>query len=279
MSSLLHNLKRINWIAFLSLWTFTLLVFFAVAIPTWQAQRSLDEPMLISGYALFACIIFLGLFKVRKHLSMLPLIPARFWFSMHSMGGVLAILLYLLHVDHWWPDSGYVQLIAALMIAVTITGVLGYLLEKIYPARLTQRGSEVLFDKIPDACHQIRMEVERILFEEIKETGSDTLSRHYMESMHWYFQRPRYIWSHLSGGRKADYWLKQQFIIVNRYLNDSEKVYSKQLEELAYKKHDLDYQYAVQSLLKRWLLLHVPLSAMLLIMSFWHLLLVNIYSV
>ncbi len=212
MNYLLHRLKRLNWMAILSLWAFAAVVFFLVAIPTWQAQSTLGKPMIISGYSLFACIVFLGLFKVRKHLSMLPLIPARYWFSMHSIVGILAIFLYLLHVDHWWPDGGYVQFLAVLMIAVTLTGVLGYALEKIYPARLTHKGSEILYDKIPDACYQIRMEVEKVLFAEIEATGSDTLSRYYMESMEWYFQRPRYAWSHISGGRKPDYWLKQQFI-------------------------------------------------------------------
>jgi branched-subunit amino acid ABC-type transport system permease component len=197
---------------------------------------------------------------------------------MHSMVGVLALLLYVLHVDHWWPDSGYVQLLAALMLAVTITGFIGYLIEKIYPRRLTHKGDDILFETIPDACYQIRMEVENLLFTQIRETGSDTLSRHYMESMDWYFQRPRFIWSHLSGGRKADYWLKQQFATVNRYLNQAELEYSQQLEILANKKQGLDYQYTVQGIIKLWLLVHVPLSVMLLVMSLWHLLLVNIYS-
>jgi hypothetical protein len=122
------------------------------------------------------------------------------------------------------------------------------------------------------------MEVENLLFSQIRETGSDTLSRHYMESMDWYFQRPRFIWSHLSGGRKADYWLKQQFATVNRYLSQAELEYSQQLEILANKKQGLDYQYTVQGIIKLWLLVHVPLSVMLLVMSLWHLLLVNIYS-
>lgn len=279
MSELLRGLRRINWISVLFLSTFALLIYFAVAVPTWQAEKTLGEPALISGYSLFACIVFLGLFKVRKHLSMLPLLPARFWFSLHSTIGVLAFLLYLLHVDHWWPSSGYVRLLAALMLAVTVSGFFGYLIEKIFPRRLTQKGAEVIFEIIPDACFQIRTEVDKLLFAQIRETGSDTLSRHYMESMDWYFRRPCFIWSHLTGGRRADDWLKQQFAIVNRHLNDAENTYSRQLEQLAYKKLDLDYQYTIQSLIKYWLLLHVPLSAMLILVSLWHLLLVNIYSV
>lgn len=279
MNELLRAIKKMSWSTVLPLWGFASLLFVFVAVPAWQSERTLGMPSLITGYSLFACIVFLSLFKVRKHLSMLPLIPAKFWFSMHSMIGVLALCLYLLHVDHWWPNSGYVQFLAALMLAVTFTGFIGYALEKTFPARLTQKGSEVIFENIPDACYQIRTEAKSVLFSGIKDTGSDSLSRYYMEAMDWYFQRPRFLWSHLSGGRKGDYWIKQQFLIINRHLSDSEKIYSQQLEKLAYKKHDIDFQYSVQGLLKLWLLLHVPLSVMLILMSLWHLLLVNIYAV
>ena len=79
------------------------------------------------------------------------------------------------------------------------------------------------------------------------------------------------------GGRSAGYWLSQQFVTVNRYLDENEKGYSAQLEKLARKKLDIDFNYTVQGIMKIWLLLHVPLSAALILMSLWHLLLVNIY--
>lgn len=275
----LNRLKRVNWLSIISLWMVALLLFFTVAYFARQSELMLGQPTLVTGYSLFSCIIFLGLFKIRKHLSMLPLVPARFWFSMHSMIGVLAVLLYFLHVDSWWPDSGYEQLLAALMIAVSLSGILGYLLEKIYPLRLNQSDTEILFEKIPDACYQIRKEIEMLLFEQVKKTGSDTLTKHYMESMHWYLLRPQFLLSHITGSNKAGFWLKQQFQIINRYLNDDERDYSQKMEKLMYKKLTLEYQYAIQGLLKLWLLLHVPLSVMLLLVSTWHLLLVNIYSV
>lgn len=262
---------------FIFLWLVAALIFFVVAIPLWRVESLLETPEKVSGYSLFACILALGFFRVRKHLSVFSLVKIRWWFTAHTILGLLALALYVLHVDSWWPQSGYVQLLAVLMLAVTVTGLLGYVIEKVFPIRLTQQGNEILFSQIPEAVHQIISEAESLMLEVNKNTGSDTLSRHYIETLKWFFQRPRFIWSHILSGRSAEYWLSQQFVTVNRYLDKNEKEYSAQLEELARKKQDIDFNYTIQGIMKIWLLLHVPLSAALIAMSLWHLLLVNIY--
>jgi hypothetical protein len=276
MSFLVKILYGPNFKTLLFLWIVALLIFFGVAGPFLQEESILKTPEKISGYSLFACILFLGFFRVRKHLSMLSVINTRWWFAAHTIGGLLAVALYIFHVDSWWPHSGYVQILAGLMIAVTLTGLLGYVIEKVFPTRLTQKGGEILFSQIPEAVHQLTLEAENLMLEVNKKAGSDTLARHYLETLKWFFQKPRFIRSHIFGGRTAEHWLSQQFITVNRYLDAGEKEYSEQLEELARKKLDIDYNYAVQGIMKTWLLFHVPLSASLILMGLWHLLLVNI---
>ncbi len=262
---------------FIFLWLVAASIFFTIAIPLWQAESLLEAPEMVSGYSLFGCILVLGFFRVRKHLSMFSLVKTRWWFTAHAILGLLALAFYVLHVDSWWPQSGYVQLLAVLMFAVTVTGFLGYVIEKVFPMRLTQQGSEILFSQIPEAVHQLISEAENLMLEVNKNTASDTLSRHYLETLKWFFQKPRFVRSHILGGRSAGYWLSQQFVTVNRYLDENEKGYSAQLEKLARKKLDIDFNYTVQGIMKIWLLLHVPLSAALILVSLWHLLLVNIY--
>ena len=259
------------------LWILAVLVFVLIAIPLLKAEALLQTPEEVSGYALFACILFLGFFRVRKHLSMFSMIKTKYWFSAHTIGGILALAFYILHVDAWWPQSGYVQWLTALMILVTISGMLGYLIQKIFPTRLTQHESEILYSQIPEAVNQLKTQAEDLILEVNKKTGHETLARHYLETLQWFFQKPRFVLSHIYGGRRANQWLSQQFVTVNRYLDKTEKEYSARLEQLSRKKLDVDFNYAIQRLLKSWLLIHVPLSAALIVMSLWHLLLVNIY--
>lgn len=261
----------------LLLWIVAGLILYVVASPQWDSASLLGTPEKVTGYALFACIMALGFFRVRKHLSMLSFIRARWWFAAHTIGGILAYALYIVHVDSWWPEGGYVQLLAALMIAVTISGLIGYIIEKMFPQRLTQQGGEILYSQIPEAVYELKHEAEELMLEMNRKTGNDTLARHYTETLMWFFQKPRFVFSHILGSRRAQHWLLQQFVMVNRYLDEKESEYSAQLKALARKKLDIDYSYAVQTLMKTWLLFHVPLSAALILMSLWHLLLVNVY--
>ena len=66
--------------------------------------------------------------------------------------------------------------------------------------------------------------------------------------------------------------------LLNQTLSDDEKVYLDELTALAEYKNGVDIHYALQGIMKRWLLLHVPLTMGLLAMAVWHLLIVHIYS-
>ena len=65
---------------------------------------------------------------------------------------------------------------------------------------------------------------------------------------------------------------------ARRYLNDAEKEYFDQILELGALKTLVDRHYVCQDLMKKWLLVHVPLSMAVILVSIWHLLLVNVYA-
>ena len=50
------------------------------------------------------------------------------------------------------------------------------------------------------------------------------------------------------------------------------------LTTLAERKAEIDFHYAAQALMKRWLLLHLPLAAAVVLLALWHILLVHIYA-
>ena len=168
---------------FIFLWLVAASIFFTIATPLWQAESLLETPEMVSGYSLFGCILVLGFFRVRKHLSTFSLVKIRWWFTAHTILGLLALAIYILHVDSWWPQGGYVQLLAVLMFAVTITGFLGYVIEKVLPMRLTQQGSEVLFSQIPEAVHQLISEAENLMLEVNKNTVRRNESRQTLTSV------------------------------------------------------------------------------------------------
>lgn len=247
----------------------------------WQSRKdivSLADPVIWTGYTLFGMMVFLFLFQSRKRLAMVPLGRAAHWTGLHAVGGLLGVGLFWLHMGKLWPQGGYEQALAALFYIVSISGVIGYGMLIIYPKRLTQRDVEVIYERIPGIIGDLRNAAEEVVLACTRDTGSDTLSRHYLETFHWFFQRPRFFFSHVVDADLEDHWVRKQSAVVARYLDAAEKPYLDKLREIAHAKTKIDFNYAVQTVMKAWLFVHVPLAAALMMLAIWHLIVVNVYA-
>ena len=254
-------------------------LFVVAALQVQVSSRTLQEPTALIGYFLFGLMIFLGLFNLRKKLSMIPLGKASVWFRMHVFGGILALGLYWLHTGNLWPNGAYEQVLALTFYLVSFTGMVGYILLNQYPSRLTQIGVEVIYERIPAEIAAIREEAEAIILQSTEETGSDTIARHYLETFHWFFARPRHFWSHAFGSRAGPHWVRHEVANLRRYLNEAELQHLERLTSIAYTKTRVDFQYAAQTIMKGWLLIHLPLSVAVMTLATWHFILVHVYAI
>ena len=253
-------------------------LFVLAALQVQVDSRTLQEPTALIGYYLFGLMLFLGLFNLRKKLSMIPLGKASAWLRMHAFGGALTVGLFWLHTGSLWPNGAYEQVLALTFYLVSITGFVGYVLLKIYPSRLTEMGIEVIYERIPAEIAAMREEAEAIILKSTEETGSDTIARHYQETFHWFFARPRHFWSHILGSREGPHWVRHETTNMRRYLIEEEQAHFDRLTDLAYTKTRVDFQYAVQTVMKGWLLIHLPLSVAVMTLATWHFILVHVYS-
>ena len=259
-------------------WLVALLAWAGVTTLAWHAERSLGKASVITGYALFAVILALAFFKARKRLLVLPLGTVRDWMLGHVVLGFLSVLLYFQHTGTLWPGGHYEQAIAIVFYAVAVSGIAGYALQRVLPHRLADLEGEVIYERIPAEVAALREEVEELILKAVKELGSDTLGRYYTESLEWFFWRPRFLTAHLLGSGRSVGWIRGRITALRRYLNDGERAYLARIEEIALRKNRLDAHYALQSVLKFWLFLHVPASVLLVLLGCWHLLVVNIYA-
>lgn len=269
---------RRGWRAQGLFWLAALVLWLTVTVLAWHAERSLGKASIITGYALFAVILSLGFLKVRKRLLVLPLGTVREWMLGHIVLGTISVPLYFQHTGSLWPDGRYEQAIAIAFYVVTLSGITGYLLQRLLPRRLADIEGEVIYERIPAEVAALRQEVEELILKAVRELGSDTLGRYYTESLEWFFWRPRFLVGHVVGSGRSASWIRGRITALRRYLNEGERAYLGQIEELALRKSRLDAHYALQSVLKFWLFLHVPASALLVLLACWHLLVVNIYA-
>ena len=232
----------------------------------------------ITGYTLFVIILTLIFFKARKRLLVLPLGTIRDWKLLHLVLGAVSLPLYFQHTGTLWPEGRYEQCIALFFYAVSLSGLAGVLLQRLYPRRLTDLGDQVIFERIPTELALLREEAEALVLEAARETSSHTLSRYYGESLHWFFQRPRFALSHLLGSGRSEAWIQTRLFMLEKFMSPSESVYLKRLEAIALRKNGLDAHYAMQGALKLWLFVHVPVAVLLVLLACWHLIVVNIYA-
>ena len=233
---------------------------------------------MISGWFLFGFLILLGALNVRKKLIAFNLGAVRFWVAFHIVGGIAAVVIFLIHTDGIiFPLGLYEQIIAILFWFVSVTGIFGTIFINVYPRRLSDTGGEVVYDAIPSELVLLRDEAENCVMDCVNSSGEATLSDHYSDTLDWYFRRPRFYLNHLLGGDRSSAWVSKHIEEVRRYLNDNEQEYLNKIAKLASAKSILDRQYSCQDLLRKWLLLHVPLSIALIIMSIWHLIMIHLY--
>jgi hypothetical protein len=239
---------------------------------------NLSDASFVSGWILLGAMISLGIFNIRKRMSALPLGRAAYWLTLHVVLGFFAVGTFLVHTSYVWPTGVYEQLLASLFWLTAVSGILGWLYQRAIPRRLSRIGYEVIFERVPAEIAHLREEAEAAALEGVGRSGEPTLGRFYSESLDWFFQRPRFVVSHLLGTGAATYWLEQRSLAVRRLLGSAEVKALNEIEKIARLKISVDAHYAIQRSLKLWVFAHVLLTSATLSLSVWHLILVHVYA-
>ena len=99
-----------------------------------------------------------------------------------------------------------------------------------------------------------------------------------METLKPFFDGPRNFWRHVFQSDRPMRKLTMAIDEQLRYLSDSEKEHMEEIRTRVHAKNDLDYHYALQSLLKYWLFVHVPLTYSLLVFAGFHVVFVHAFG-
>ncbi|MCA9152553.1 MAG: hypothetical protein KDA92_24790 [Planctomycetales bacterium] len=251
-----------------SLGTATLLLCF-VAYLSWCQQHLIDT-RLDTGYLLYGCVIVLLAFHWRKRLSFLPLGKASTWMQFHIYTGLAALPIYLAHAGFQLPQGRLELVLSSLFTLTFVSGIVGLYVTRTYPQRLTNASQQVLFDQIPAAQHLVAQQARQLVLQLVQEPGTTTLARFYQERLHTYFEQPRGWRFTLRPGIQTRRALMSQLTSIQRYFSAREQVAGDQMFQLIRQKDDLDYQQALQTILRGWLYLHISLSYALFVVGAVH---------
>ncbi|MEI6653513.1 MAG: hypothetical protein WCP45_01990 [Verrucomicrobiota bacterium] len=232
----------------------------------------------LSGWMLFAVMLFLTFFNLRKRVPFLRLGSAACWMQLHLYVGGFSGALFFVHIGWSWPAGVFHQLLASCFGVVFLTGVLGLWISRALPRMLTVAGYEIPFESIPHARSNLRQQAEALVLAGVDGRTSPVIAEFYAKMLGMFFTKPCNGWAHLRQSRAPQVAHIFQFDEVQRYARKGEREMLDQLRDIVAQKHMLDYQYALQSALRLWLFAHIPLSYSLLIFSVLHIILVHAFS-
>lgn len=258
----------------------TLLALLASAVFLVHAYYTPVLPYLvyIYGWALFFLIVLLSLYNGRKKLPFLPLGNSEGWLQFHIYAGLLTILLFALHISFKVPTGWFEIILAVLYLLVTISGIFGLFFSRMIPKRLTTRGSEVIYERIPTIRRSLQEQAELLALKSVPTSQSTTIAEFYLRHLKSFFDRSQNFWAHQFEVRSPVNSLLNKISDLNRFLNEEERTTANKLAELVRQKDGLDYHRALQITLKTWLFVHIPLTYSLLIFSVIHVVIVFAFS-
>jgi hypothetical protein len=270
----MNKFARQRWLGII------LLAAFSAATLAAYARYSPEYPRLayLSGAALFFVMVVLTLYNGRKKLPFLPLGTSEGWLQFHIYAGFLTVVLFLAHIRFRLPTGWFDTILASLYVLVTGSGIAGLFVTRSIPKRLTTRGGEVLFERIPAVRRGLREQAETLALKSMPEFHSTTIADFYTRHLEDFFNGPRNLPLHLLEVRRPLNLLQNRIADVSRYLNARERETLEKISQLVRQKDGLDYHQALQLLLRGWLFVHIPLTYSLMIFSIAHIVLVYAFS-
>jgi hypothetical protein len=228
-----------------------------------------------SGWLLMAVMLFLTFYNARKKLPFLNLLSSRVWLQLHIYLGFFSVIAFLFHVCFRWPSGWFEVVLTWLFAIVAISGFVGLVLSRDFPKRLTARGGEVLYERIPLVRRRLHDEAEALALGSVESARSSTVADFYAATLHSYFIGHRHFLLHCLAREGPLTRLLGKISEQDRYLNDEERQVMASLRELVIQKNGLDYHYALQTALRLWLFFHIPFTYSLILWSIAHVLLVH----
>jgi hypothetical protein len=258
-------------------------IFFLVgsAVCIWAQHTYADKIpgfAYLSGWTLLFVMLLLTFYNARKKIPFLPLFSSQGWLQFHIYAGLLTGVLFAIHVSYRVPTGWFEGTLAWLYALVMLSGFFGLFISRSVPKRLTTRGGEVLYERIPAVRRSLQEQAEALALKSVPAVKSTVIAEFYVRELKDFFNGPKNFLPHWLEVRSPLNRLINKINDLNRYLNDQERETLAQIATLVRQKDGLDYHQALQGMLKLWLFVHIPLTYSLLLCTVVHILLVFAFS-
>jgi len=222
------------------------------------------------GIIAFLLMVYAGLLSAHRHVpSWWPIGRRSTWLKGHVWLGLLSGLFVLLHSGFRW--GGPLELtLWVILILTLLTGVAGLALQNVVPRLLTRRVPlETPYEQIPHLCTLLRRRADALVDEIGGPSGDveDGLRTFYENDIRGFlgvpYRRASLLCDDLrAGSRFAE--------LRDRATTARTRECIEELERICTERRSLGRQEQLHHALHSWLLVHVPLSVLLLVLGALH---------
>ncbi len=195
------------------------------------------------------------------------------WRTFHLYSGILFFLLMLMHVGFKLPTGVLNASVWWVSLIVFLSGLLGWALQKWMPRVLSSGlSTEIHHGRVQELVDEIRERAEKYLSK-----CQDPVKSFYEKKVLPELQRPqaRFVYFFdITGGLQSKL---REFDYLKTLLGGEEKDKLQALLQLYKSKLKIDAHYTLQRPLRWWLYAHLPISMLLIVLVFIHILAVSYY--
>lgn len=218
-----------------------------------------------------ALMVFAGLLGARKKFPTLRVGRVHLWMRGHIWLGLLSFPIILLH-SAFSMGGGLTSAMTILLIVIILSGIVGVVLQQIIPRMMTEQvPTEVIYEKADDVLQRLvrtaEDRVETLKPEmEIDDSSAYDLVKNFFNAD----IKPYLIDPHHHGLLATPHRSTLAFAHVSKLVPEEARRVVDDLRKIVQQRRDLTTQVRLHRILHGWLLVHVPLSAALLIMTVLH---------
>lgn len=252
----------------------------------WIYASGLRDPRYLDGWILAAGMGLQLYFHIaRKRGSLTPRSAMR-WRKLHIFLGYVLIAVFILHSDFSLPDTTFEWALWAGFVVVALSGIFGAYLA--WSLQTKRRIDDSLgYDRIPARRAELARDVEAVVAEPHPAAAEIALPAPpydawigdlYAGHLRNFFQGQRNATAHLIGSQRPLKHLTDEIDSLSRYVDQQSQEKLAAIKALVIEKDRLDFTRVYLGLTRVWLLIHVPVTYILIVLTVLHVLVVYAYS-
>lgn len=246
----------------------------------------LRDPRYLDGWVLAGGMALQISFHVAVKTARLSPASAKRWRKFHIVVGYVLIVLFLSHSDFSLPDTAFEWAMWICFVLVTLSGLFGTYLAWSRRARY-RIDDGISPDRIPVLRAELAQRVQATVADADAATAAIALpglphdgwiKELYATRLRAFFQDHRNFTAHLLGAQHPLRRLTDEIDGLSRYVDQQGQDKLAVIKNLVIEKDRLDFAHVHFSLTRGWLLVHVPVTYALIVLTVLHVLVAYAYS-